>query len=79
VSRCRSCGAEIRWAKTEAGKSIPLDAAPRPDGNVHVYDGVAYVLSPGGQPILEHRAHGDKLYVSHFVTCPDAGEHRRKP
>ncbi|MFP4298669.1 MAG: hypothetical protein ACLFT0_12515 [Spirulinaceae cyanobacterium] len=26
-SKCKSCGAEIMWAKTQAGKFIPLDLA----------------------------------------------------
>lgn len=27
MSVCRSCGQEILWAKTDAGKTIPLDLA----------------------------------------------------
>jgi len=26
MSECRSCGAEIVWLKTSAGKNIPVDA-----------------------------------------------------
>lgn len=79
MSVCRGCGARIRWAVTEAGKRIPLDPEPRPDGNVHVYDGVAYVLDLDGLPLHDHRAHGDhRLYVSHFATCPQAASFRKK-
>lgn len=79
MNRCRSCNAPIRWERTEQGKSIPLDVEPRDDGNVHIYDRVAYVLDVHGAAIAEHRANGDRLYVSHFATCPDAAEHRTKP
>jgi hypothetical protein len=33
VSRCRSCGAAIRWATTVNGKRMPVDDEPVPDGN----------------------------------------------
>ena len=26
MSQCKSCGAEITWAKTPAGKNMPLDS-----------------------------------------------------
>ena len=42
--RCRSCGAEILWCLTAAGKKAPIDR----DGR------------------------------SHFATCPDAAEWRRR-
>lgn len=32
VPRCRSCRAELRWARTEKGRRIPLDARPYRDG-----------------------------------------------
>jgi hypothetical protein len=78
VSRCASCGAQIRWCRTEAGKQIPLDWEPRPDGNVHVYSGLAYVYGPGAAPLELHREHGEPLYVAHFSTCPNAGAHRKR-
>lgn len=35
ITKCRSCGATIRWGKTAAGKSVPIDVAPSvtADGN----------------------------------------------
>lgn len=71
TSRCKTCGAAIRWAKTNAGKPIPLDLEPVATGNlVLTSTGIALPLSwelPGGEP----------RYVSHFATCPDADAHRR--
>ncbi len=82
MSACRTCGAPIIWARTEAGKAIPMDAEPVPVGT-----------SPLGTFILERsgrRANSDPLmrapdiadvgvdrFRSHFATCPDARQHRR--
>lgn len=74
AERCSTCGAPIRWAKTAKGKPIPLDAEPRDDGNIVLERGVAIVLGP-----LERLQRGEKtLFVTHFVTCPQSAEHRRK-
>lgn len=69
---CRSCGAPIRWARTAAGKHIPLDATPTPDGNVLLTeDGVATVV--GGLHVWPPDA---LRWTAHFATCPNADEHR---
>jgi hypothetical protein len=67
VSRCRSCDAEIIWAVTPKGKRIPLDAEPaeRPAGLFRLEGENA--ISVAGEPV----------YLSHFVTCPNAAQHRR--
>jgi hypothetical protein len=70
---CKSCGAPIRWAKTEAGKRIPLDPEPRPNGNLLVQDGIAYVHEPGDATDFDQQ-----YYVSHFATCPNADSHRKR-
>ena len=77
--RCRSCDAAIAWAVTVHGKQIPLDLASRVDGNL-VLD-IIFVEGVGSH----HRARkpdalldrGKKKFVSHFVTCPNADEHRK--
>lgn len=63
---CKSCGAQILWARTQRGKRIPLDAVPqtravlvgtlRDDGNVSLVD----------------------TYMPHHATCSSADEHRNK-
>ena len=71
MSACKSCGAPIRWCKTERGKNIPVDDAPSPAGNLDIgRDGIARVVT-------ESLRYGQKLYQSHFVTCPEAAQHRR--
>lgn len=65
--KCRTCGAPIFWAKTQAGKAIPIDKEPVPRGNMVVTDGVAIVVKP----------HDGLAYVSHFATCAQSDQHRR--
>jgi hypothetical protein len=67
MANCRSCGAEIVWAKTERGKAIPLDAKPEK----------RFVLEE--VPMQRDRqARQVTTYVSHFATCPDADKFRSK-
>lgn len=66
--RCQSCGAPIRWAYSETGKKIPLDAWPA-RGLVHLLDG-----GKGDEPsVVGVRP----VWRTHFETCPNAKEHRR--
>lgn len=75
MSRCRSCDARIRWAKTATGKNMPIDLDPHPDGNLVIVDGIATVYA---NPLGAAQAHPDApRYVSHWQTCPTAFEHRR--
>ena len=77
MSNCKSCGAEIRWVRTPAGKMMPLDAKPTPEGNVVVVRGIGYAGTSKytGDPNL---LPGEEFrYTSHFATCPQAGQHRR--
>lgn len=80
ASTCRSCGAPIVWAVTEAtGARIPIDAEPAPDGNLRVRPGEPPKAAVVGATIdlLDPEDDGTR-YLSHFVTCPNADEHRRR-
>lgn len=80
--RCRSCAAPMFWAETSNGKRIPLDQQPVHDGNMRI------LLRPGLIPLafslkeLEGFAYTDKVspgaYVSHFATCPQSKQWRKK-
>ena len=61
-----------------AGRSMPIDAEPAPDGNVsaNLTAGTGVVLS--GALLEAVRSTDEPLYLSHFATCPHAGEWRRK-
>lgn len=75
MAACRSCGAEIEWARTEKGKSMPLDADPVKGGNIVVESRVA--TDHGMAPLAKYVTAGEGDRVSHFATCPEAKEHRR--
>ena len=72
---CKSCGRPIIFALTAKGRRMPLDADPVAGGNVLVtQDGDdlhAAVVDPVSQPVTR------LLYRSHFVSCPNAAQHRR--
>lgn len=83
MSRCRSCGAEIRWARTATGRPMPLDAEPVADGNVaftgrSVRDARGFaapeVRVESQPPMFDN---DEPRYVAHFVTCPNADEWRK--
>lgn len=62
---CKSCGAEIVWARTTKGKAIPLDAEPV--GQKGLFKVIAGVAITDEEP----------LYQTHFVSCPNAAGHRK--
>lgn len=74
ITRCRACEAEIFFAKTERGKWIPIDAKPNLDGNLEIIAGGSPILALPVAPLLPPA----KRYKSHFATCPNAGQFRRR-
>ena len=76
TATCRSCGAPIRWVRTRAGKAMPLDAQPVATGNVVLgEDGTARTLTR--KQVMLGGIVGDR-YTSHFATCANASQHRRR-
>lgn len=68
----------MRWAVTDGGSRIPLDPEPTPNGNITVTtwregNPVVKVWGKGTEPPADEQFR----YVSHFATCPAAGQHRR--
>ena len=76
MSTCRSCDAPIIWAITSKGRRMPVDAEPRPDGNVELIDsgGMMPQTVVHAQPPL---AAENPLHTPHHMTCPQAHEWRR--
>lgn len=93
MASCKSCGAEIVWALTIAGRRMPVDAKPAAAGEG------AVVLAAMGDPSLtdgrgqwlalmaasindNERAVLTRvetvLHHAHWATCPNADEHRKK-
>lgn len=71
-AKCEGCGRAIVWAKSKNGKALPLDARAVTG---HLYA----VTEDHPEPIALTEVfgfpttRGGKVYVSHFLTCPEAG------
>jgi len=79
--KCRGCGAPIIWIETSNGKLMPCDIKP-----VYYWQkekAAGKVVTPSGD-VLSCDFEGDmqtvtgRGYVSHFGTCPMAGQFRKK-
>ena len=80
MAKCKGCGAEIIWIKTNTGKSMPCDPAmvtywekPKALGKVVTPNGE--ILSCVFEGELE-KATGAG-YISHFSTCPKADRFKK--
>jgi hypothetical protein len=78
-SKCKSCDRPIVWCKMSSGKNMPLDPEPVADGNL-----VRMASVESGRAVFHavvYRAdkhEGFKRYRSHFVSCPQADQHRKR-
>lgn len=74
MTGCRACKAPLLWVvMTGTGKKNPLDVQPAALGNVRLtgqYQGDAPIA--GAVTKASPAQPGEKLYVSHFATCPKA-------
>lgn len=76
LSECRSCGAEIVWAKMHTGNRNPVDSLPVPNGNI-VLTKSAVSGEIHGEPYDANHHAGRRRFVSHFATCKYAEQHRK--
>jgi hypothetical protein len=72
MATCRGCEAPIEWAMTDAGKSMPLDAAPSSTGT--------WVFMGGKtrKATNEDKRLARPLYRPHWASCPAAPSFRGK-
>ena len=81
MARCKSCGAEIVWVKTRAGKDMPCDPGLIPfwakfkaTSKVVTLDGDVVSCLLDGDP--------DEISgvgrIPHWATCPNAAQHKRR-
>ncbi len=78
MSRCRSCGADVIWVRTERERKMPLDSLPVDSTGRNLFVLRDHASSEGPLAIAAWGlAHTEPHYVSHFATCPNADEHRR--
>lgn len=80
MTKCRSCGAEIKFIRMKSGKWNPVDPTRRgiiKDGGHEVLVTEDGELIQGTFTSVEDGANGFG-YISHFVTCPNADSHRKR-
>jgi hypothetical protein len=71
MTQCKSCGTEIIWCRTAAGKMMPLDAAVSDEGTWGIIEG-------GGCYRQEMPGLLDgTLHQTHWQTCLGAAQHRK--
>lgn len=77
--RCRSCKKPILWALTENGRRIPIDPEPVENGNIllqHRPANIPLAVYQTKEMLAALHEHGGlqqyRLYLSHFVSCPQA-------
>lgn len=82
---CRSCHAPVVWVITAAGASMPLDPEPVVGGNIEYTGRTRRTRNGGMAPEVSYVPTQGSLipedtprYVSHFATCPNAQEHRKR-
>lgn len=73
--KCRSCNADIYWATFKEG-AHPIDRTPVESGPLIL------ALTSAGKLVASHVGPsvypGRNHYTSHFSTCPNRVEHRKK-
>jgi hypothetical protein len=85
---CRSCKAPVTWVRTEGGNSMPVDAEPVDSGNIvlsHRIVGQPPLALYQSRDMIEQlrresaaREEPLRLFRSHFASCPNARQHRKR-
>lgn len=82
VRPCSSCKALILFARSPVGNVLPLDARPLTgEGDGRLTPRVVLYRLLGENAVTVSRAAVGSLaplFVSHFVSCPSAGQHSKK-
>lgn len=78
VEPCRSCEEPIIWAVTTNARPMPVDAEPAQTGGNIALDYKGPDAPPLARVLSVAQRFGRRLRTSHFVTCPQAGQWRRR-
>lgn len=79
--KCRGCNAPIVWIECASGKRMPCN--PNPVTYWEMPGATGKVVTPNGE-VISCEFKGDLQaatgigYISHFSTCPHAGQFRKK-
>lgn len=81
MSVCRSCGKPVEWIRTERGKNMPVDPPYVAWDEAEPKD---VLVTNTGKTFMKHAKDEPapwkdfKGRVSHFATCPQSDNWRRK-
>lgn len=76
MSNCKSCHAKVFWARTDSGKTMPVDPPGRhPEPNIKSWRNAEGELRTGTEP---PRGADVRMTTSHYATCPDADKWRKR-
>lgn len=84
MPQCRGCGKEILFIKTGNGKTQPVNPEPvyvmlKAGGKPYITkDGMYIYGTIAGDALDDPDTNLVKAYESHFATCPEANNFRRK-
>lgn len=74
--QCRGCKRFMAWVGSTNYRAVPLDPEPVHDGNL--------IFVVGAQPTVRYLRKGEAVpegtarFKSHFATCPNAADFRRR-
>lgn len=88
---CKSCGRPILWIRTKSGKVMPVDPDQKillydPKGKDTIItaqgEAVRGTITNDYATLREarevHSYNAVAGYISHFATCPNAAQHRKR-
>lgn len=81
MALCKGCGAPIIFIRSRAGKAIPCDTQPK---RYWMEEKGPTKIVTGDGDVVSCRLSGEdgtedgKGWLSHFSTCPQAGQFRRR-
>ncbi|MBZ0118671.1 MAG: hypothetical protein K8H88_16840 [Sandaracinaceae bacterium] len=76
--RCRSCKALVLWTVTESGELMPVDFAPSADGTIAIKPGTHAGKRVWRSRVVRLDERGVMRRKSHFASCPNAPEWRKR-
>lgn len=79
IEKCSTCQADIIWAIHERTlKPAPINAEPEPPGKGDLLLFASVAGKATYSMIAVAKRFGRRLRTSHYATCPQAGQHRRR-
>ena len=81
TTKCRGCGQEIAFIKTEKGKTMPVNPEAMyfiPGGGPNTYVMMDGKIQRGREPGKTEKDRSWIGYISHFATCPERDRFRKR-